>query len=142
MSYRDSVYRLLYNDHSPLLVKDWWSAFHRSRKSRAWNDVTDKGLEISNLLFVQISVTSSHSESGNVSQMSRLQKVSTSLCWALNTIFKALLIWKTQTHFTLIYKVLSANTWTVFARERNLLFIWLWKKKLTSSKISLSKLGR
>lgn len=44
------------------------------------NDVTEKGLEISNLLFMQISVISSHSEARNVNRMSRLQKVSTSLC--------------------------------------------------------------
>ena len=44
------------------------------------NDVTEKGLEISKLLFMQISVTSSHSEGRNVNQMSRLQKVNTSLC--------------------------------------------------------------
>lgn len=44
------------------------------------NDVTEKRLEISNLLFMQISVTSSHSEARNVNRMSRLQKVSISLC--------------------------------------------------------------
>ena len=35
------------------------------------NDVTEKGLEISKLLFMQISVTSSHSEGRNVNQMSK-----------------------------------------------------------------------
>lgn len=44
------------------------------------NHVTEKGLGINNLLFMQVSVTSSHSEGGNVNQMSRIQKVSSSLC--------------------------------------------------------------
>lgn len=41
-------------------------------------DVSEKGLEISKLLFKQTAVTSSHSEDGNVNRMSRLQKVSPS----------------------------------------------------------------
>lgn len=64
-----------------VLFLAWSDGLHFiDQESKSINHVTEKGLGISNLLLMRISITSSHGEGGNVNWMSRIQKVSTSLC--------------------------------------------------------------